>query len=508
MVNYADDPLVLTNFYDEQVASVVSRQLTGNLVGAVGIADLVEIGVDIPLIFLQEGDEVLYPFNIDAPDAGFGIGDIRIIPKVMLLGPDDLFVPQGPSLALLVDVHLPTGDLDSYQGGEFRAQPEVAFDYLFNEKYRLGAVLGYAIRPDETVLNVESGDALTWSIAASIQVAESLDLVPTIFGDLYLAASDLDLEEAPMEAVLGLKWEPLEGFLLEAGGAAGVIRGIGTPDYRLFLGLAYSDVPHPDTDGDGISDKEDECPEVREDFDDFQDEDGCPDTDNDNDGRLDVVDNCPMVPEDHDGFEDEDGCPDPDNDGDGILDGDDGCPMEPEDVDTFEDDDGCPDPDNDEDGILDVDDACPLEPETFNGITDEDGCPDMVLLTCTAIELGDRVYFETAMDIIQERSFGLLNAVAEVLIANPDVIFARIDGHTDSRATDEYNLDLSQRRAMAVLRYLVDHGVEETRLAARGYGESQPIADNDTEEGRALNRRVEFIVLQQEGCDPPVEAAE
>ena len=148
---------------------------------------------------------------------------------------------------------------------------------------------------------------------------------------------------------------------------------------------------------------------------------------------------------------------------------------------------------------------CPMEPETYNGINDEDGCPDMVVLTCTAIELGDKIYFETNMDIIQERSFGLLNNVAEVLNAVPEVRLVRIDGHTDSRATDEYNLDLSQRRALAVLRYLVEHGVDETRLTSRGYGESRPIADNETEEGRALNRRVEFIVLEQEGCDPPTE---
>ena len=102
------------------------------------------------------------------------------------------------------------------------------------------------------------------------------------------------------------------------------------------------------------------------------------DKDTDGDGIPDSIDKCPNEPEDKDGFQDEDGCPDPDNDGDGILDKDDKCPNEPEDKDGFQDEDGCPDPDNDGDGIPDVKDKCPNEPETFNGYQDEDGCPDEV----------------------------------------------------------------------------------------------------------------------------------
>src|SRR5450432_3372842 len=98
--------------------------------------------------------------------------------------------------------------------------------------------------------------------------------------------------------------------------------------------------------------------------------------DRDGDGIVDDLDKCPDDPEDFDGFQDEDGCPDPDNDGDGILDVDDLCPNDPEDKDGFEDADGCPDPDNDKDRILDKDDKCPNEPETYNGFQDEDGCPD------------------------------------------------------------------------------------------------------------------------------------
>ena len=129
-----------------------------------------------------------------------------------------------------------------------------------------------------------------------------------------------------------------------------------------------------DRDGDGIADSKDMCPDQPEDFDGFEDTDGCPDPDNDRDGIPDMNDRCPNAPGPRG-----DGCPKSvgtDRDGDGIADAFDKCPDEPEDKDGFQDEDGCPDPDNDKDGILDVNDKCPNEPETFNGYQDEDGCPD------------------------------------------------------------------------------------------------------------------------------------
>jgi len=131
-----------------------------------------------------------------------------------------------------------------------------------------------------------------------------------------------------------------------------------------------------DLDNDGVPDKFDECPGQKEDLDDYEDQDGCPELDNDEDRIPDVYDTCPLEAEDIDGFEDADGCPDPDNDGDGILDVLDGCPNLPEDFDGFEDLGGCPDPDNDRDGIRDDEDTCPDRPERWNRYRDRDGCPD------------------------------------------------------------------------------------------------------------------------------------
>jgi len=159
------------------------------------------------------------------------------------------------------------------------------------------------------------------------------------------------------------------------------------------LALAFRLNPDRDSDHDGISDSRDKCPFQPEDFDGFQDEDGCPDPDNDGDGIPDLRDKCPNQAEDFDGFQDEDGCPDPDNDGDGIPDLRDKCPNQAEDFDGFQDEDGCPDPDNDHDGICDpwvaqqglsakyaavckATDKCPDQAEDFDGFQDGDGCPD------------------------------------------------------------------------------------------------------------------------------------
>jgi outer membrane protein OmpA-like peptidoglycan-associated protein len=261
--------------------------------------------------------------------------------------------------------------------------------------------------------------------------------------------------------------------------------------------------PDEDNDGDGINDADDECPDEAEDVDQFEGEDGCPDTDNDGDGILDEDDECPNTP----GIEEADGCKPGDADGDGIKDHVDQCKTEPEDKDGFEDEDGCPDPDNDGDGIPDTEDKCPMEKETINGNKDEDGCPDKgkekVKVTEEKIEILEKVYFDTAKATIKARSFNILDQVASVLKANPQITEVRIEGHTDSRGADDYNKKLSQQRADAVRDFLVKAGVAADRLTAEGYGEEQPIADNDSAAGRERNRRVEFSIVEVDG--EPVE---
>ena len=253
--------------------------------------------------------------------------------------------------------------------------------------------------------------------------------------------------------------------------------------------------PDPDNDGDGVLDVDDECPMKVEDFDDFQDEDGCPEWDNDNDGIPDDLDQCATRREDQDGFKDEDGCPDLDNDNDGIPDLNDRCPNHPEDMDGFQDEDGCEDSDNDGDGLPDALDSCPFQPEIYNGFEDEDGCPDETapeIERFTGVIHG--VNFEVNSDQITVESYRILDEAAAVLVKYPELRI-EVQGHTDSDGSEQSNFELSDRRAESVVRYMTGRGVSAERLTWMGYGESRPLVANDSAEGKAINRRVEFHLV-------------
>jgi outer membrane protein OmpA-like peptidoglycan-associated protein len=505
LVQYADDVLVIRDTAGDAASSIVGQQLWGDILFAYGVGGIFEVGVDLPIILVHDGDDGLA--GALRGDGGAGLGDIRVVPALRILDPTaDEEDPSGIGLGFMLDTYLPTGDEDSYRGEGTRVEPRLALDYFLAGGSRFGVNLGYTIRPEHEVGRLEVDDTLTYGLGAEIALTDTIHAVGELFGEAVLGAEDSGAEETPLEYVLGLKFVPSEAALISVGGGSGLIHGFGTPDYRIFLAATFRHVPVRDTDGDGLLDDVDVCVEEPEDRDGFMDEDGCPDPDNDGDGIADTYDACPNDPEDADGFEDQDGCVDPDNDGDGLLDGADECPDQPEDIDAFEDGNGCPDYDNDMDGVGDLDDQCPLQAEDFDGNADEDGCPELeavVLRECEAVELREAVYFETDSDVIMERSFRMLNEVAELLEDNPSVRRVRIEGHTDDRGRDAHNLDLSQRRAQAVLVYLVEQNVGPERLESQGLGESRPVAPNDTEEGRATNRRVEIHIVEQEGCIEP-----
>jgi len=263
-------------------------------------------------------------------------------------------------------------------------------------------------------------------------------------------------------------------------------------------GLSYYLGAPKDTDKDGIFDKDDADPFHAEDFDGFKDEDGAPDPDNDMDGILDVDDKAPIDPEDKDGFEDMDGVPDIDNDKDGILDVNDKAPDDAEDKDGFEDEDGAPDLDNDNDGILDEDDKCPNLAETKNGYEDNDGCPDkkpeIAVEKGSAIVL-EGVNFASGKSVLTDGSIIILDKIFRTLDENKK-IEVEIRGYTDNTGRYESNVKLSQSRANAVKAYLVEKGINETRILTHGFGPEKPIAPNDSKEGRAKNRRIEFYRIK------------
>ena len=401
----------------------------------------------------------------------------------------------------------------------------------------------YAGKACGTGLSRSVGTQLTYGIGASLAIVKQRF---EVLGEFYGYADVTGNAKAyPIEGLGAIKLYLAKKSFMVAG-AGGGLYGIsdtgkmtGGPTWRAFLGFIFE--PNiGDRDGDGIKDDVDKCPDDPEDFDDFEDEDGCPDPDNDRDGILDVddkcpnepetkngfededgcpdsveldrdgdgipdtLDKCPDDPEDKDGFEDEDGCPDPDNDKDGILDVDDLCPNDPEDKDGFEDQDGCPDPDNDKDRILDKDDKCPNEPEVYNGFEDEDGCPDKgrVIVRKGKLEILDKIYFETDKAVILPVSFPILDAIAATLKGNPQILEIEVQGHADERGDDNYNLKLTEARSQAVRTYLSDHGVEAGRLTAHGYGETKPVCGEHNEDCWSRNRRVEFVIMKRSDAGP------
>jgi outer membrane protein OmpA-like peptidoglycan-associated protein len=124
--------------------------------------------------------------------------------------------------------------------------------------------------------------------------------------------------------------------------------------------------------------------------------------------------------------------------------------------------------------------------------------PPRVEVRDNKIEIREKIQFEYNKATILEVSHDLLNEVVEVIKKNAHIKKIRIEGHASSEGADYYNLQLSDRRAKAVMKYLVDHGIAQEMLEAQGFGETRPIADNETEEGREKNRRVEFNIIEQD----------
>lgn len=221
------------------------------------------------------------------------------------------------------------------------------------------------------------------------------------------------------------------------------------------------------------------------------------DPDTDGDGYPDSIDKCPNEPEDGKEPDPTDGCPAPvDSDGDGIPDHLDKCPNEPEDMDGIQDSDGCPEDDADNDGIPDKEDACPLEPGPRSHIAEKNGCPTLTKVTEDGeVTLMQPIEFDTARATIKPVSFPILDEVVTLMKARPDIRM-QIHGHTDDRGAHEMNMRLSKDRAASVVRYLISKGIAANRLTSDGFGPDKPKATNDTAEGRAKNRRVDFKIIE------------
>jgi outer membrane protein OmpA-like peptidoglycan-associated protein/opacity protein-like surface antigen len=335
---------------------------------------------------------------------------------------------------------------------------------------------------------------LTWGIGALVW-----DLTndgESVHGQKTNALTDLGLGvEWALSQSLGLDLAAHYGRILRQDlDMAGLDdKQTGLADVRFGLNWFFGG--NRDTDGDGVLNKNDKCPKVAEDLDGFQDADGCPDLDNDGDGIPDAKDGAPNQAEDIDGYQDADGVPDLDNDGDGVADVKDGAPNQAEDIDGYQDADGVPDADNDGDGILDAKDKCPNQAETVNGFEDEDGCPDTkpeVIIERAAPIVLEGVTFKTGSAVLTAGAKEVLDKVVRTLTDYP-AMKLQVSGHTDNVGSKKTNTALSLRRAESVKAYMASKGIAQDRIETRGFGPDKPVATNDTKDGRALNRRIEFI---------------
>jgi large repetitive protein len=538
-LDYAREPLVWLrdiNNPDAGSYEVVSDQMVFHPAFTFSLFDRLILFTQLPINALVRQGKDLPESLADGFKDFATVGNWVLGARVNLLGDATSLATFGAQAALglpfgrwfggvstsFVSETTPTGHLDALL--ELHPIPRL----------RIGGSFGFLLRKKTVTDNLDIGHEIRITVGAGMMVLDDkpakLELIFELFGNT-VTTDPFNKEETPFEALFGGKVHFIQGWTGGLAGSLGMTSGYGSPNYRLIAMFGWmmpeevkpTDIdgdgildaadkcpqqpedgkganptdgcPELDADGDGILDGDDKCVNQAEDLDGFEDADGCPDPDNDADGIVDANDKCPTEPEDKDGFQDDDGCPDHDNDADSILDANDKCPLEAEDKDGFQDDDGCPDPDNDGDGLLDAADGCPNEAESKNGVDDEDGCPDLVRFAGTQIMTLKPIHFEVNSSVIKSDSEAIVQEMAAVITSHPEIVQLSIDGHTDSKGNPDKNLKLSQGRADSVRTFLINLGIAPERLVARGYGDTMPIADNATPDGRTKNRRVEFNIM-------------
>jgi outer membrane protein OmpA-like peptidoglycan-associated protein len=461
---------------DQKTGNFIPWRVDGHLLGAWTVLPFLELAGDLPVTFAQ-GDnfqEIAGDFPPYNNGVSGGLGDLRLVPR--LFTPASWKLPV--DLAFVPELRFPTGSAQSFLGGNgFIFAPRANLERAFGPvRLLLNVGLRYRSTGRFLQLIVENeltgGGAVVWTLPTGKVFRRPELIAETTFSTPLSQpfAGNVGTNSAsattPWEFLIGARtlfgkhW----GTEIALGRGFSSTAGYGREAFRMLASLRYEFEPEPPP---------------------------APIKDRDHDGVPDDLDKCPDEPGDG-----PDGCPDLDWDKDGIPNVDDRCPREPGTREL----DGCPDRDGD--GIPDPEDKCPDQP----GPAENDGCPvtgPLVTLESDRVRLRGSVHFDYDKAVIKPDSFPLLDEVVGVLRNNPQLKHVRVEGHTDNKGTAPYNLDLSRRRAAAVVEYLVQHGIDRKRLLSAGYGFERPIADNATALGRAKNRRVEFKLLEEEAKQKP-----
>jgi outer membrane protein OmpA-like peptidoglycan-associated protein len=503
--------------------NVISDQFSTYMSAGFEFFNRLTVGATLPVAWIESGNQPTSPGPILGAGAattnfstsGPAAGDMRLDARYVAYRS-----PEGDkSLGVQLSVRVPTGNgsSDNFGGdGAFSALPMVTGEWTPKHLPTFIANLGIDFRHDNSINNPAGkaagqaqglgiGDELRWAVGAMIPIG-AIRVIGTIFGQTGLTSDDITgptfftMQNTPIEWNVELRTKlPIKGdrWFVSGSGGTLILPGYGAPDLRL-VALVGTYLPVEDSDAKQVPARD----RVRESIHESM-------KDTDGDGIPDDIDACPNDPEDHKNPDPNDGCPAPaDRDGDGIPDQFDKCPDDPEDKDGIQDADGCPEDDADQDGVPDTKDACPREPGQPDPDPKKNGCPKFIKLEGSSVRVLQQVHFQTGSANILPDSFPMLGEIVSLLKANPQIKKMRIEGHTDNRGAAAMNLDLSKRRAASVRTYLTQHGVEEGRLESEGYGLTRPIESNDTEEGRLANRRVEFKILEEDngsGSSGPVK---
>lgn len=502
-LDYQYQPLALKQGADKDVRTAVVGHVVTTHAGAnVVLWDRLRLGASLPILLYNEGEPAtLRGRTIGAPADAQGVGDLRFGADLRLFGAAD-----GPvTMALGGRLWIPTGSPASYTGDGFvRGGPRASIAGKI-------ALFVYAANAGVTFRDPRSGVVGEVPIDHDLVYAASVGLAlaggrvtvgPELYGSTVLGDEAFKTRTSPLEAVLGAHGEIAHGLRAGIGAGKGIVAGFGSPEVRLLASLEwampyqkpvlYMPPPIADNDGDGVPDEADACPDAFGARTNDPRTNGCDDRDRDT--IFDPFDACPDaagVPHDD---PKKNGCPS-DKDEDGIVDAVDACV----DVKGIPSDDpkqnGCPDPDRDQDGIPNDADACPDNAGPAHENPARNGCP-VAFIRGGEILIKEQVNFQVGSFVLVESKGTLeaLRAVKDILDAHPEITKVRVEGHTDNRGNAAWNKKLSDARAAAVVGWLKRHGIAKSRLSSVGWGQERPLDSNDTEQGRAINRRVEFHI--------------
>ncbi len=518
--SFAVAPLSTEEDTSLPAAPVVSHQVTAHLQGGLEIFRRLKLDVDIPFTVSQRGQPppASSGSDLQAPK-GAALNDIRAGVRVLLLR------PQGarPGASLAFSMWVPSGDEDDYAGSvAFRYAPSVIVGGT-TSFVGWSAMLGRRFEASSDAKSLLGSEVLFGAGAMFGLGGGGFGFGPEIFGTSAASAGTGVFSKRTTSLEAGLVGRVTVGSLaFRAGFSAGLVRGIGEPALRIVFGMDMK-APEPafaskwdglwrEGGAGGVGDGGAAGTRVAD------EEKGAADAlngtkagleDTDGDGVADAQDACPMVAGVADKHAKRLGCP-LDSDGDEVADVDDRCPKVAGIRHVDPNQNGCP-RDSDGDGIADGEDACPADKGIGTADAQTRGCPATVRVQGTQIVLLQQIRFVEGSNELAEESTAILRDVVHVLGEHPEIARVAVDGHTDNVGSEAVNIELSQRRAVAVARWLLQHGIDARRIETRGFGPRRPISTNDTEEGRAQNRRVEFQIRKRspEGeagwVDGPIE---